>query len=138
MPFYCFKPRSGLDLQIKAGWAIVHVWWKRVWLYSIGQANQNVVLSTASVNILLQGDLGYMFLPEKFLKITCSALNLRAFQTYCYIGQWGNSCLNCTHVSYSYLLIYNYFNQHCYHVAFTDSNDPLGSNSVIQREMTQN
>ena len=63
MPFYYFKPTSGLNLQIKAGWATVHVWWKRIWLYSIDQANQNVVLSTASVSMLLQG--GFRVCPSQ-------------------------------------------------------------------------
>ena len=105
MPFYYFKPTSGPDLQIKAGWAIVHVCWKWGWLYSIGQANQNVVLSTASMSMLLQG--GFRVCPsQKNYKNYMLCIESKGISNILlYIGQWGNSYINCTHISYSYVLI---------------------------------
>ena len=42
-----YFPLSDWILKLKVGWAIVHVWWKLIWLHSIGQANQKAVLSIA-------------------------------------------------------------------------------------------
>ena len=50
--------KPGLDRQIKACVAIVHVWWIQIWLHCTSQANQNAVLSKASMwSILLLGGL---------------------------------------------------------------------------------
>ena len=48
---------------------------------------------------------------------------------------WDNSCITLhIAITYSYLFIYDYFNQCCYCVTFTDSNNPLGSDPVIQND----
>ena len=54
----------------------MHVWWKLIWLHSIGQANQKAVLSIASmqsIRILMLEGLGSMP-PRRLLKITCSEI----------------------------------------------------------------
>ena len=79
--------KPGQDLQIKACMGIVHVWCIQIWLHCIGQANQNTVLSKASMcsMLLLGGRVGSTIEnlwkhipPGKFLKLHALRLNLRA------------------------------------------------------------
>ena len=82
----------------------------------IGQANQKTMLSTPSMSMLLQGGFT-VCTPEKFLKITRqSEIESEGISNILLYSYWSNSYINYTHISYSYLFIYNYFNQRCYTV----------------------
>ena len=93
-------------------------------LHSIGQANQNSIAS-----MLLLGGFGGMF-SRKILKLhALTRMESEGISNIFCIRVLLTLAVHIT-ISYSYLFIYNYFNQSCYCVTFTDLNDPLGSDPV--------
>ena len=66
--------QQGQIFKLKVGWVTVHVWGKQVQLRTQHwQANQKVVLSTASMSMLLLGEIQGM-LTRKSFKITYSEI----------------------------------------------------------------
>ena len=60
--------------------------------------------------------------PRRIFKLAHSEIESEGiFNNICSYSD--NSYISCTHIIAMYLLIYNYFNQRCYRVTFTDLND---------------
>ena len=84
---------QGQILIIKVGWTTMHVWWKLIWLHSIGQANQKAVLSIARMQSIYCCQRGLDVCPSgDFLKVHALRLNLRAFQII-YVTGFGKTCI---------------------------------------------
>ena len=127
----CLKTRIYHQMQsrifkLRVGWAIMHVWWKQVYLSYTALVRQ---IRIAQPACYCQEGLGACS-PGKFLKLhALTRMESEGILNIFYIPVFLTLAVHIT-ISYSYLFIYNYFNQSCYCVTFTDLNDPLGSDPV--------
>ena len=109
------------------------MWWQQVYLSYTALVKQITIAQPACRVCYCQEGLGACS-PGKFLKLhALTWIESEGISNIFCIGVFLTLAVHIV-ISYSYLFIYNYFNQSCYCVTFTDLNDPLGSDPVTRPE----